>query len=175
MHHTLLHAHTHTHTHIHTQHGLIYPTTQGALFQKYLQTLVQELSPSQESPENPSMHFTKLSHSLSSMKDIPYSLPPPPLPPRRSGSSAVRYSSTAPKESSSGTGFSIDDEDIVEETDLWALSVKWVFSPDSSESYFSLFFPSFSPYQFFFPGLIIKIAIIFSPCDTVLFLWFHSL
>ena len=44
------------------QHGLVYPTSQGTLLQKYLETLVAHLSPSEES-------VTK-SHSLSSMKDF---------------------------------------------------------------------------------------------------------
>ena len=42
---------------------MVYPTTQGTLLQKYLETLVALLSPTAEDC------FTK-SHSLSSMKDV---------------------------------------------------------------------------------------------------------
>ena len=44
------------------QHGLVYPTAQGPLLQKYLEALVQLLSPGEESVSK--------SHSLSSMKEF---------------------------------------------------------------------------------------------------------
>ena len=73
----IMHIHCVLHF-IHPQHGLVYPTTQGSLLQKYLETLVSRLSPGEES-------FSK-SHSLSSMKDFATGLP---------GTSALRRSSQA--------------------------------------------------------------------------------
>ena len=130
--HARTHARTHTHTHFNqyllsplhlsqpytpAQHGLIYLTTQGALFQKYLETLVQELSPSEQSPasEKPSVQQShKHSQSLSAIKDLPLVPPPAPMPPRRGGSSAV-----APSFEHLSSSFSLgDDDSIAEETEL---------------------------------------------------------
>jgi hypothetical protein len=66
------------------KHGLVYPTSQGTLLQKYLETLVAHLSPTEE--------CVSKSHSLSSMKDFATSGNTNyPL----SGSSALRRSSQA--------------------------------------------------------------------------------
>ena len=110
---SLSHTHTQTYTHTHTQHGLIYPTAQGALLRKYLEALVQELSPDEEGTEK-SLE-SKHSHSLSSMKDLPYTPPPAPLPPRRSGSYFIRGTS---RESSPGFMGMEDDMGSIEETEL---------------------------------------------------------
>lgn len=95
------------------QHGLVYPTTQGTLFQKYLETLVARLSPGEES-------FSK-SHSLSSMKDFATGGVGHPLP---TASTALRRSSQAiplsHQHTESGPSLNsstLDDEDP-DETEL---------------------------------------------------------
>ena len=85
------------------QHGLVYPTTQGTLLQKYLETLIARLSPGEESVSK--------SHSLSSMKDfiaggVSYTSPGASIALRRSSQAippSHQHSDSKPSPDSSST------------------------------------------------------------------------
>ena len=82
----------------------MYPTTQGTLLQKYLETLVARLSPTSE-------ESVSKSHSLSSMKDFATN---GNVTNQLSGSSALRRSSQAipPSHHRTGSGPSSDNNNI---------------------------------------------------------------
>ena len=98
----------------------MYPTTQGTLLQKYVETLVARLSPSSDE----TLTFSK-SHSLSSMKDFTavgvgsgHSMPAATAILRRS-SQAIPPSHQHTGSGPSPDGSALDDEDgDPEETEL---------------------------------------------------------